>query len=70
MAFKQMNAERRKLLKQAFVDADADGNGKMDFEEFSALLGLIDPGYAVDVADCFFFCRNATGHFTRPVHAY
>ena len=33
------------MLKQAFVDADTDGNGKMDFDEFQALMKKLDPGY-------------------------
>ena len=40
-----MNGVRRSMLKQAFVDADTDGNGKMDFDEFQALMKKLDPGY-------------------------
>ena len=40
-----MNEDRRKMLRQAFIDADKDGNGKMDLQEFQELMHKIDPGY-------------------------
>jgi hypothetical protein len=30
-------------LKQVFVDADADGSGRLDFEEFKDVIRKIDP---------------------------
>ena len=39
----KINQERRLILKQAFLDSDVDGSGRLDFDEFKDLLKKIQP---------------------------
>jgi Ca2+-binding EF-hand superfamily protein len=35
------------LLRQVFVEADADGSGRLDFDEFKEVMIKLDPGISV-----------------------